>query len=112
MRFKTDENIPIEIAEFLRANGHDALSVGEQGLSGEPDSTVAAVCKSETRAIVTLDLDFADIRVYPPQEYADVASGTFSSFARSASNFQLSPGSGMPVRNRSARVAVLRSPGS
>jgi predicted nuclease of predicted toxin-antitoxin system len=27
------------------------------------------VCKSEGRVLVTLDLDFADIRAYPPTEY-------------------------------------------
>jgi predicted nuclease of predicted toxin-antitoxin system len=72
MRFKTDENLPAEIAEFLRQRGHDALSVGEQGLAGVPDPAVAAVCQAEKRAIVTLDLDFSDIRRYPPEHYSGI----------------------------------------
>jgi hypothetical protein len=31
---------------------------------------LAAVCQLEQRALVTLDTGFADIRVYPPQQYA------------------------------------------
>ncbi len=31
---------------------------------------LAVVCKSEARVLVTLDLDFADIRAYPPAEYS------------------------------------------
>jgi len=37
MRFKTDENLPIEVAELLRRHGHDALSVIDQQLAGHPD---------------------------------------------------------------------------
>lgn len=29
-------------------------------------------CRSEGRVLVTLDLDFADIRTYPPEEYSGV----------------------------------------
>lgn len=39
---------------------------------GEPDPRVAAVCQVERRAIVTLDLDFADIRTYPPDEFSGI----------------------------------------
>jgi predicted nuclease of predicted toxin-antitoxin system len=72
MRFKADENLPREIAELLRRHGHDAVSVAEQGLAGVADAAVAAVCQVEKRAIVTLDLDFSDIRRYPPESYAGI----------------------------------------
>ncbi len=72
MRFKTDENVPVEIAEWLRQQGHDALSIGEQGLAGVADPAVAAVSQVEKRAIVTLDLDFSDIRRYPPENYSGI----------------------------------------
>ncbi len=32
MRFKVDENLPAEVAEALRALGHDADTVEEEGL--------------------------------------------------------------------------------
>ncbi len=72
MRFKTDENLPAEIANLLGRHGHDAITVHAQGLGGVADPAVAAVCKSENRAIVTLDLDFCDIRRYPPEDYSGI----------------------------------------
>jgi len=72
MRFKVDENLPIEIADILRQNQHDAMSVQEQQLAGQPDVQVAQVCRAEDRAVVTLDLDFSDIRSYPPENYKGI----------------------------------------
>jgi Domain of unknown function (DUF5615) len=72
MRFKTDENLPLALCEILRSAGHDAASVREQSLVGRPDTDIAAVCMAEKRAIVTLDLDFSDIRTYPPGSYAGI----------------------------------------
>ncbi|SRR5579885_185672 len=72
MKFKTDENLPVEAAEDLRQAGHDALTVADEKLAGQPDVRVADVCRAEGRAVVTLDLDFADIRVYPPSDYAGI----------------------------------------
>ena len=69
MKFKTDENLPTEAANLLRSAGHDAVTVGEQRLSGAVDSTVGSVCQHEGRVLVTLDLDFADIQTYPPSRY-------------------------------------------
>lgn len=70
--FKIDENLPIEFAEMLRSAGHAAATVNEQGMGGTDDPHVAEICRAERRALVTLDLDFADIRLYPP--------GAFSGF--------------------------------
>jgi predicted nuclease of predicted toxin-antitoxin system len=70
LKFKVDENLPIEAAELLAHAGHDAVTVGEQRMMGQPDTKVAAVCRQEDRAVVTLDLHFGDIRVYPPGDYA------------------------------------------
>lgn len=72
MKFKTDENLPIEVADLLREYGHNAMSVIKQQLSGHPDADVAEVCRVEDRALVTLDLDFADIRAYPPEDYPGI----------------------------------------
>ena len=66
MRFKVDENLPVQCIEQFRDAGHDVLSVHDQGLSGAPDPRVAEVCTAEERVLVSLDLDFADIRTYPP----------------------------------------------
>lgn len=68
MQFKIDENLPIEIAELLLNNGHDAKTVNEQQLQGARDSILRDACASENRVLVTLDTDFSDIRTYPPEE--------------------------------------------
>ncbi len=70
MRFKVDENLPREVAQLLQQAGHDATSVLAQHLGGSPDTAIAAVCQQERRVLLTLDLDFANIRNYPPEKYA------------------------------------------
>jgi len=67
--FKLDENLPVEAAQLLRKAGHDAVTAIEQQMGGWPDANIAEACLSEKRAIVSLDLDFADIRTYPPNRY-------------------------------------------
>jgi predicted nuclease of predicted toxin-antitoxin system len=69
VRFKIDENLPTEAADLLRGAGHDAVTVLDQRLGGAADSVIAAICQGETRVLVTLDIDFADIRAYPPSDY-------------------------------------------
>jgi predicted nuclease of predicted toxin-antitoxin system len=70
MQFKIDENLPAEAIDILREAGYDAVSVLDQGLGGKPDHEIAKICQVENRIIITLDLDFADIRAYPPRDYA------------------------------------------
>lgn len=72
MRFKVDENLPSEVAEMLRAHGHDALTIFDQQMVGELDPKVADVCRTERRSLITLDLDFSDIRTYPPHFYLGI----------------------------------------
>ena len=72
LRFKLDENIPGEVAALLRSSGHDAGTALEQQLGGCPDERLLRACKDEARILVTLDLDFGDIRTYPPASHAGV----------------------------------------
>ena len=67
-----DENLPVESAELSCDAGHDARIVGEQGLSGRDDFEVVAACRQERRVLVTMDLDFADVRGYPPADHASL----------------------------------------
>ncbi|NLS95985.1 MAG: DUF5615 family PIN-like protein [Planctomycetaceae bacterium] len=71
-KFKVDENLPTEAAELFAGAGHDTVTVGDQRMIGEPDANLATVCRREGRAVVTLDLGFADIRTYPPSDYAGI----------------------------------------
>lgn len=66
MRFKVDENLHDDVAKLLADAGHDVHTVHEEGLRGATDAIIAEHCRVEERALVSLDLDFADIRTYPP----------------------------------------------
>lgn len=68
MKFKIDENLPLEIAEILRSYNYDAVTVKEQDLCGSKDRTIIDICVKEKRALITVDMDFSDIRSYPPSE--------------------------------------------
>jgi hypothetical protein len=48
------------------------MTVLDQRLGGGLDETFIDICKREGRALITLDLDFADIRHYPPEAYAGI----------------------------------------
>jgi predicted nuclease of predicted toxin-antitoxin system len=72
MRAKLDENLPVEAAELLRTAGWECDLVYEEGLAGADDPEVAAACQAGARVLFTLDLDFADIRAYPPSDYVGI----------------------------------------
>ena len=65
MRFKLDENLPYRAARTFVEAGHDADTVYDEDLAGQPDEVVLAAAVSEDRVLVTLDLDFSDLRAYP-----------------------------------------------
>lgn len=69
MRAKLDESMPIEAAGPLRAAGWECDTVYDEQLSGHPDGEIADACRAEGRVLFTLDLDFADIRAFPPSAY-------------------------------------------
>lgn len=73
MNLKVDENLPRALVVFFRESGHDAHSVEDQGLAGEPDENIAEACRSEGRVLVTFDTDFTDIRTFPPAQYSGIA---------------------------------------
>jgi predicted nuclease of predicted toxin-antitoxin system len=68
LRFKLDENMPGSAASLLRSAGHDADTVVEEQLAGAIDSEVHRAAYTAERILVTLDLDFADIRTYRPSD--------------------------------------------
>ena len=72
MRAKIDENMPIDAADVLRAAGWDCDTVFDEALGGAQDPDIGARCQAEDRVLFTLDMDFADIRAYPPREYTGI----------------------------------------
>jgi predicted nuclease of predicted toxin-antitoxin system len=64
--------LPQATVRLLNDAGHDAISVADQCLVGHPDYEIEQICRVEQRIIVMLDLDFADIRSYPPADYCGI----------------------------------------
>jgi len=69
VKFKIDENLPPACAELLRSLGYEAETALDEGLGAVDDPVIADHVRREARVLITLDLDFGDIRLYPPQEY-------------------------------------------
>jgi predicted nuclease of predicted toxin-antitoxin system len=69
MKFKIDQNLPIEFTATLNQAGHDALTVFEQGLGGAMDTEIVSCCQQEERILITADLDLSDIRQFPPSKH-------------------------------------------
>jgi len=72
MLFKVDENLPVELAELLSYLGHDAKTVNDERLQGVDDRVLLERCDNEKRTLVTLDIDFSDIRAYPPRDHEGI----------------------------------------
>jgi len=66
MKLKLDENLSRYLKPVLSSLEHDVTTAADEGLLSEPDTTVASVAAGEDRILLTLDLEFADLRKYPP----------------------------------------------
>lgn len=69
MRFKIDENLPVEAADILQQAGHNVETVHSEEINGINDQRLSELCQKENRILVTLDIGFADIRAYPPSDF-------------------------------------------
>jgi predicted nuclease of predicted toxin-antitoxin system len=62
----------LEAASTLREYGFDADTVWDESLCGADDQTIADRVRGEGRILLTLDLDFANIRAYPPDQHPGI----------------------------------------
>ena len=73
MKLKTDENLGNLQIKLLRDAGHDVETVPEQSLAGAEDGAVIAACRAEQRCLVTMDVDFGNPLLFPPEQYSGIA---------------------------------------
>ena len=73
MRLKLDENLGKRGRALLLSAGHEVVTVFEQRLAGAPDRLVLNVCRDEGRALVTLDLEYADPLRFPAGTHGGIA---------------------------------------
>jgi predicted nuclease of predicted toxin-antitoxin system len=72
MKFKLDENLPLEIANAFRDAGYEIDSVHDEGLTGASDETILAATQTEGQVLLTMDKGIADVRRFPPSEYPGI----------------------------------------
>ena len=73
MKFKLDENFGQSVLEAFKRRGFDCHTVHDEGLVGAEDPDVLAAAVAEDRVLVTLDRDFTNVLIYPPEATAGVA---------------------------------------
>jgi len=66
VNIKLDENLPTRLGPALAELGHEIRTVPEEGLSGRDDSAAWLAAQSESRFLITQDMDFSDRRRFAP----------------------------------------------
>ncbi len=65
MKFVLDENLSLSLIEVLRELGFEAEHVINVGLRGCSDKKISAYAKKQQAVLITKDLEFANIMIYP-----------------------------------------------
>lgn len=73
MKLKLDENLGLRGRRLLEQAGHEVETVASQRLGGATDDQLIAHCTAEGRALVSLDLDFANPLRFLPSRYRGIA---------------------------------------
>ena len=72
MKLKLDENLSRHLKQRLSAFQHNVVTTADQDLLSQPDTVVAAAAKAEGSMLLTLDLEFGDLRKYPPGSHPGI----------------------------------------
>jgi predicted nuclease of predicted toxin-antitoxin system len=66
VRFLLDECLLPQMAELLRAAGHDCAHTCELGLGGQPDEQIMALADRDNRILISADTDFGELLANAP----------------------------------------------
>lgn len=72
MKLKLDENLSRHLKPLLTRLGHDVLTAADENLLSCSDTEIAAAALREERMLLTLDIEFADLRKYPPGSHPGI----------------------------------------
>src|SRR5262245_52146428 len=73
MKYKLDENLGPAVPQIFLDKGLDCHTVHGEKLTGADDDAVLAAAVAEGRILVTMDHDFGNVLVYPPESTCGVA---------------------------------------
>ena len=72
VKLKLDENLSRHLKDSLTLLGHDVTTTADEGLLSQSDVIVAAEAEREGRILLTLDIEFAALRKYPPGRHPGI----------------------------------------
>jgi len=72
MMLKLDENLSRHLKQSLSVYQHDVTTAADEGLLSQPDTVIAAAAHEEGRMLLTLDVEFGDLRKYPPGSHPGI----------------------------------------
>jgi len=72
LRLLLDQMLDEEVADALRAQGHDAVRVSEIGLATADDQVILRQAIRDNRVLLTLDEHFGDWAILPLSEHPGV----------------------------------------
>jgi predicted nuclease of predicted toxin-antitoxin system len=114
MRFLIDANLPRAAIVALEKFGHQVEFARDVGLEAAPDEQIAARARESGAALLTRDMDFADVRRYPPDQYPGIVvlrlpdTAVAQEIVRVLERFLMEPGFLEPLAGRLAIVEVDR----
>jgi len=72
MNIFADECVYKVTVALLRSWGHDVLTAQEAGLAGKSDEDILAYATMHERVLITIDMDFSNIRRYTPKSHKGI----------------------------------------
>lgn len=67
IKFLADECIGLPVITLLRKSGYSIITAKEANLSGKSDFEILKWAIKEKRGLITEDMDFGNILLYPPK---------------------------------------------
>jgi predicted nuclease of predicted toxin-antitoxin system len=69
MKLFADECVYQKTVASIKEWGHDIITAREVELTGKSDNEILEYAVKERRVLITADLDFSNVRHYPPSDH-------------------------------------------